>query len=251
MKIHKYHSCENTFIVVDYQENIKYDIISNNFCNKYNADGLVVFKNDPVQMIFYNRDGSKAGMCGNGIRVLMHYLYDRFGIYSYLDIKTDSGIYKCEIIEKTPFISSVSLGIGEYVDNVIKRIITIDGKDFEVTLFELGVKHAIILSNNLVEDEKYLKTLFDHSLFNQEFNVNLVKPLNNYIFEIITYEKGVGITKSCGTGAAASGYVLYSEYDMEENLIAVSPGGVLKVDIIDEIVLIGESTFIDSYEEIL
>ena len=223
--------------------------MSNSLCNKYNADGLVVFKNDPVQMLFYNKDGSKAKMCGNGIRVLMHYIYDRFNMYNYLDIKTDSGVYSCEIVDKDPFISSVSLGIGSYVDGTTRKIIDVNGNEFEVTLFELGVKHAVVLSKNLIEDEKNLKELYNCSYLSGEYNVNLVRPLNNNIFEIITYEKGVGITKSCGTGAASSGYILHSLYGLEDNLIAVSPGGVLKINIGDEIVLTGESSFIKMYED--
>ena len=108
MKLHKYHSCENYFLITDFIDNIEYDILSKRLCDKYSVDGMIFVKMDPVQMYFYNKDGSKAKMCGNGIRTLMHYLYNRYGIYTHLDIKTDSGIYSCEILNKEPFVSSVS-----------------------------------------------------------------------------------------------------------------------------------------------
>ena len=99
------------------------------------------------------------------------------------------------------------------------------------------------------EDEKYIVQLFNHPLINKNANINLVKSLNSNIFEMITYEKGVGFTKACGTGAASSAFVLHNEYQMNNELIAVCPGGILKVDILDEIILTGESQFIESYDE--
>lgn len=249
MKIYKYHSCENSFIVIEFQKNIEYDTFATRLCNKYDVDGMIVVKIDPVCMIFYNRDGSRAKMCGNGIRVVMNFFYDRFGIYKYLDIKTDSGVYTCEVINKEPFISSVSLGLGEYKNNIIKHKIKIEDKEFEVSLFELGVPHLVLLSKDFTEDEKYIVQLFNHPLINKNANINLVKSLNSNIFEMITYEKGVGFTKACGTGAASSAFVLHNEYQMNNELIAVCPGGILKVDILDEIILTGESQFIESYDE--
>ena len=121
LKIYKYHSCENYFLIMEYIDNIEYDIVSRRLCEEYDVDGLIVVKIDPVCMFFYNKDGSEAKMCGNGIRVLMHYLYDRYGIYTHLDVKTGSGLYTCEVLNKEPFISSVGLGIGEIKDNIINK----------------------------------------------------------------------------------------------------------------------------------
>ena len=249
MKIYKYHSCENCFLITEFVENTEYDIISKKICNKYDVDGIIVVKMDPVQLFFYNKDGSRAKMCGNGIRTIMHYLYHRYGIYTHLDIKTDAGMFSCEVINKDPFISSVSLGVGDFKNNIINQTILIKDKEFVVTLFELGVPHLIVLTNNSIEDEKYILDIFNHPLFNKEVNINLVKPLNNNMFEILTYERGVGFTKSCGTGAASSAYVLNSFYGFEDNIIAICPGGILKIDILNEIVLTGESVYVESYEE--
>ena len=249
MKIYKYHSCENSFIVLEFQKKIAYDKVSKFLCEKYDVDGMIVVKVDPVTMLFYNKDGSKAKMCGNGIRVVMHYFYDKFGIYKHLDIKTDGGIFTCEVINKDPFISAVSLGMGEYKDNIIKQSIMVKGKEFIITLFELGVLHLVALSNDFSEDEKYIVDLFNHPLLDEKYNINLVKPINSNVFEILTYEKGVGFTKACGTGAASSAYILNTEYGMNNDMIAICPGGLLKIDILDEIILTGESMFVSSYEE--
>lgn len=248
VKVYKYHSCENVFLIIDYVENVDFSLMSEKLCNDLNADGLLIFKNDPMQMIVFNKDGTEANMCGNGIRCLMNYIYDRFGIYNFAKIKTKSGNYNCEIVNKEPFVSSVSLGAGNYPNNIIKKDLIIKDKTFYVTLFELGVPHLIVPSSNFTEDEKYIKHLFEHNLFSEKVNINLVNPLSRSVFEMITYEKGVGFTKSCGTGAAASAYILHTEYEMDNNLVAVCPGGILKVDIEEEIILTGESSFIEEYE---
>lgn len=249
MIIDKYQSCENTFLITLFNAGVDYNLLSKDLCLKYESDGLLVFKNDPMEMLVFNKDGSEAAMCGNGIRCLVHFLYDKFGIYNYLEIKTKSKVYDCQIITKDPFVSSVRLGLGEYIENIFKRTIIIKEKEFIVTAFLLGVPHVMVLSTDFKEDTNYLNEIFEHELFNKEFNISLVNALSADVFEIITFERGVGLTKACGTAAAACGYILHTEYELNPNLIAISPGGILKIDIEDEIVLKGESNFIFRVEE--
>jgi diaminopimelate epimerase len=249
MRISKYEGCGNSFLIVKFENDINYKFVAQRFCLKYEADGLIVFKMDPVEMFIFNKDGTEAMMCGNGIRCLMHHLYDKFKIYKYLEIKTKSGIYECEVVNKEPFISSVRFEIGRYVDDIINRKLIIKDKEFIVTGFNLGNLHAMILSDDFKEDSKYLNQIYEDKLFNKEYNISLVKPLSSQVFEILTFERGVGITKSCGTAAASCGYMLQSLYNMNSNLLAVSAGGIMEVEVKDEIILKGETIFIDSYEE--
>ena len=248
MKVTKYHSCENVFLIVDYNQEVDYSMLSFNLCNSLEADGLIAFKNDPVEMLFYNKDGSQAKMCGNGIGCLMHYLYDRFYIYKYLKIKVGDKYYDCQIDNINPFITTISLGIGDYINNLIMKQIVIDDQQFTVTAFDLGVNHLVVITTDIERDLIYLERIFNHELFNKEFNVDLVKILDDSTFEILTYERGVGITKGCGSGAAASAFVLHSLYLMNKNLTALNQGGLLKIDIEDEIYLTGESKFVCEYE---
>lgn len=248
MKVSKYHSCENVFLIIDYVKEIDYEAVAYNLCTEFQADGLIVFKNDPIEMIFYNKDGSLANMCGNGIRCLMHYLYNKFQIYKYLKVKVNDKYYECEINSTDPFVSSVSLGIGQYVNDFVNKRVIVDDKEFLTSAFILGVPHLIVLTDDINSDFLYSEKIFNHKLFQSEFNVNLVKILTNDTFEILTYEKGVGFTKGCGTGAAASAYILHTEYLMDKNLTAINQGGILKVDIEEEIILTGQSKFVNEYE---
>ena len=186
-------------------------------------------------------------MCGNGIRAMTDYLYNRFRIYNFLKMNTASGMYECEIINKEPFISSVSFPFINL--DINKLIITIKDKEFEVSVIDVGVKHAIILSNDFIVDSKYLIDIYNHELFKGNVNINLVKPLNSCVFEMLTYERGVGFTKSCGTGAVASAYLLHHQNQMDSNLIVICSGGLLRVVIDGVITLSGETSFIEEYDE--
>lgn len=248
MDIYKYHSCENSFLILEGILDLDYSSISKKLCEEYITDGLLVLNKKPLEMLVFNKDGSEANMCGNGIRCLVNYLYDKNYITKNVSIKTKAGIFECEVIETNPFVSVVNLGNGVYQNEIIKKEIEIKGKKYTVTLFELGVLHAVVIAEDFTLDEMVLVDLFNHSLLRGKANVNLVKPLNTNIFEVITYEKGVGFTKACGTGVAASGYVLKDLYNLDENLIAICPGGILKVSINDNVYLTGESNFVDCYE---
>jgi diaminopimelate epimerase len=248
VKIHKYHSCENSFLIVDDFNDEDSFVLVKRLCKEYETDGLLVLKKDPLEMLVFNKDGSEAKMCGNGIRCLMHYIYDKFNAYKSTVIKTKAGIYNCEIISENPFISVVSLGNGDYKDNIIKKDIVVKDKIFNITLFELGVLHAVVLSDNFNLDGEYILDIFNHPLLSGKANIDFVKPLNSNVFEVLTYERGVGFTKACGTGVAASGYVLHSLFQMDKNLTAICPGGILKVDIDTQIHLTGESNYVETYE---
>ena len=246
MRISKYNSCDNIFLITIYKERLNYSLIAKDLCNKHEADGLLIFKNDPMELLIFNKDGSEAKMCGNGARVLIHYLYNRFRIYNYIKIKTKSGFYDCQITNKEPFISSVHFPFNDIKIN--KNKIRVHDKEFEVNLLDAGVLHAVIISEDFTADSKYIVDIFNHDLFKGNVNINLVKPLNSSVFEMLTYERGVGFTKSCGTGAIAASYFLHKECKLESHLIAICPGGILRVYIDENIVLTGESFFVEDFE---
>ena len=248
MKIHKYHSCENSFLIVEDLKDEDSFVLVKRLCQEYQVDGLLVFKNDPMEMLVFNRDGSEANMCGNGIRCLMNYIAYNYGNYQSANIKTKAGIYTCEVLNENPFISVVGFDVGNFIEDIIRKDVVIKDKTFNITLFELGVLHAIVMSDDFNLDERYILDIFNHPLLGGKTNINLVKRLNGNVFEIMTYERGVGFTRACGTGVAASGYVLYTLFNMESNLTAICPGGILKVDIDDKIYLIGESNYVGTYE---
>lgn len=243
MILYKYHSSNNTFLITNYCKDTEYNNLSKKLCELYSSDGLIVFKNDPMKMFLYNKDGSEAMMCGNGIATLVNYLYDLYGIYNYFEIETLSGNYECEIISKKPFKVKVSLGVGS--DYLIENI-KINEKEYKVILFTLGVKHAIHITSNFSIANNLAMEMFDY--YNGEYNVDIIESIDDKTFNILTLEKGVGFTKSCGTGSAASAYALYCEMNASSYLKAISLGGVTDVIIDDEIYIVNETHFLQRYE---
>ena len=78
MKIEKYHGLGNNFLIVKHEENRDYTDLSLKLCNdklSVGADGLIVYKLNPLEMNIFNKDGSEALMCGNGIRCFIHYCF--------------------------------------------------------------------------------------------------------------------------------------------------------------------------------
>ena len=76
MLIEKMHGCGNDFCVLSYEKGIDYSNLAIKLCNRktgIGSDGMIVVKTNPLEMLFYNSDGSRAPMCGNGIRCFSKY----------------------------------------------------------------------------------------------------------------------------------------------------------------------------------
>ena len=118
-------------------------------------------------------------------------------------------------------------------------------KEYDVSMFELGVLHTVIVVDDLEELDG--EEMFEN--FDKNSNINFVKIINKSTFEMITYEKGVGYTKACGTGAAASAYILNEFYNLDSDLTVLTKGGILQIEVSDNIYLYAESKFVGNVEE--
>ena len=79
MKIEKYHGIGNDFLITQDATLIDNHNLIKSLCNRYTglgADGLIIVKTNPLEMVFYNQDGTRGEMCGNGIRCFSLYCYN-------------------------------------------------------------------------------------------------------------------------------------------------------------------------------
>lgn len=250
MKVAKYQSCQNTFLICLYEKNTNYSEMAIKLCDeeKYNLDGLLVFKNDPIEVLIYNKDGSEANMCGNGLNCIAHYCYDKFRIYNYLKVLTKAGIYECELINIMPFYSSVNLGTSNISNSVKKETIIINDESIEIYLLEMGVLHAVVFVDDFHKVKSSLDEILSSPLIMNKYNIDFVHIDNENSIEVITYEKGVGWTNSCGTGSAASAYVAHKFFNKNKCMNVFTPGGKTRVEINENIKLISESSYVEDYE---
>lgn len=106
----KYHGCGNNFIIVRESDvdGMDYSQLALDMCNVntgIGADGFIVVREDPaLEMVFYNMDGSRAPMCGNGIRCFAAYCYDNdICKKEEYPVETLAGTMVVKIISTDPF----------------------------------------------------------------------------------------------------------------------------------------------------
>ncbi len=181
LKFKKYHSCGNDFVVVN--QTLSLDAIRH-CCNRrygVGADGILIIKNIPLTMEMYNQDGSRANMCGNGLRCFIHAAYEDKLITKKTVVKLNVGAIKVSIDNIEPFISSFFMP-------VIRK---------EENLFHVHeVRHYVVEGTY---DEFKALALYQQ----KQVNINFLSIINNHTILVETYERGVGKTNACSTGASA------------------------------------------------
>ena len=260
MNFSKYHGCGNDFIVINEHQLIKKDYreLAKTVCHRHigiGADGLIIVRENPLEMIYYNSDGSVATMCGNGIRCFTHYCYDH-GLINQREIEviTLAGIMQVKIVKIEPFICEVNFGKPNYStkalamhvkqDVFLNEHLIADNVPVKVSSVFIGTIHTVLFVNKLknVNVEKIGKAICNHPYFTKKTNVNIVELINEHQMRLITYERGVGITQACGSGAAACALIA-NRYHLSDSNVEIDVGlDKLIVRIEDEqAILIGKS----------
>lgn len=180
------------------------------------ADGVLYVtpstKGDAMMRIF-NADGSEALMCGNGLRCFGRYLMERQATHQ-VQVETLKAVYRVSCHED---FATELMGYRILLDNVVYYGPTAETEGFKTaTGTQLDFVHLTVSNPHIVayaDGESILdQTLIplgmrantDKAIFSEGMNVNLVQVLDPNAIYVRTYERGVGITKSCGTGMTAS-----------------------------------------------
>ena len=210
----KYHGCGNSFIIVDYEE-VKNEVLSNlayYVCNRdvgIGADGCIIVKKNPLEMLFYNQDGTMASMCGNGIRCFSKYVIDKQFVDSKVfDVITGAGVLSIncendlyEVNMGEPFFDKTLLHIDDAIDIEEFKLY-----GFDICSVFMGTIHSVLFvdSFNDIDIEKVGRMICNDKMFKEKTNVNFVEVSNRTNLNVITYERGVGVSKACGSGCCAS-----------------------------------------------
>lgn len=266
MKFWKLHGIGNDFIVIDGRfDNINcdnYDELAKKVCHRrfsVGADGLLVVKDSnlaDIEMVYYNSDGSRAAMCGNGLRCFVKFVYDN-NIVSKDEFNVDTldGIKKIKVCLEDNKIYSikVNMGKGSFLTKDIsinfdkeifvnEKIKVID-KEFTLSSMLMGVPHTITLVDELNLDEvyKYGKEIEKYNIFSKGTNVNFVKIEDENNISVHTWERGCGYTLACGTGMTASAVICNYLNKVGKSVNVKSQGGSVKIDIEDFVYMTGPS----------
>ena len=233
MKFSKYHGCGNSFVIMDEGEltahlrasadaDTVYSQLAVKTCDVntgVGADGMIIVRREPaLEMVFYNRDGSRAPMCGNGIRCFAHFCREE-GIRSESSypVKTLAGDMIVNVTETEPFrvrinmgrpvLSPAAINVDDSGDDFLGRKLRLrDGSDVDIDSLFMGTVHTVVFTDEL--DMTLIPQIggeiCEHPVFREKTNVNFVKAIDDETIEMRTYERGVGMTLACGTGACAS-----------------------------------------------
>ena len=233
----------NNFLVSEY-ENTKTDIeiISIVADSLFDIDGVIfVEKIDTltVKMHYYNSDGSTAELCVNGIRCVAKYALDNSIIDSNeVTVVAPIGNIKTNIKEN---IVSLEISIPSYEENKL----LIDG--LECIKSNIGNPHLLVEVENVdkFDLEKFVQKVYETNEFKNGVNVEIFNMLDKKIINARVYERGVGETDACGSGAICMFYYLYNTNQVNNNSLIFYPGGELEMSINEKYVtLSGEVTYL-------
>ena len=215
------------------------------------ADGLIYISQSNVadfKMRIFNADGSEAKMCGNGIRCVGKFVYDKgYTDKTELTVETLSGIktLKLTVVYGKVKTVTVDMGKAEVSDDLV---LTAADKKFTVTPVSVGNPHIVIFVSD-VENfpvEKYGRILEKHEKFPDGVNVEFAEVKDGYI-RMRVWERGSEITLACGTGASAtvSAAVKYGLVKEGEFITVRLDGGELKIKCSDDkVFMTGSAEFV-------
>ncbi len=221
------------------------------------SDGLIMINPSDkadFEMEMYNADGSRAEMCGNGIRCVAKYVYD-YGLTdkTYISVETLAGIKYLDLTVENGKVSLVKVDMGQPIlepekipvaakgSRVVDEPLLVDGKEYRMTCVSMGNPHAVIFVDEDVKNlplEKIGPSFENHICFPKRVNTEFVRVIDRHTAEMRVWERGSGETLACGTGTCAVavacvlngltedaitvhllGGNLYIEWDREKNTV--------------------------------
>ncbi len=259
MRFWKLQGIGNDFIAIDGRyDNInsdEYGSLAKKVCHRrfsVGADGLLVVKNSnlaDIEMVYYNSDGSRASMCGNGLRCFVKFVYDNNIVNKdEFEVYTLDGIKKIKINLSNNEIDTITVNMGRgsfkskdipvnsNKDKFINEEINVLDQKFIISSMLMGVPHVVVFVDDINMDEihKYGPIIEKHQVFPKKTNVNFVKIIDEKNILVRTWERGCGYTLGCGTGITAS--VIISNYlnKVENHVNVTSEGGSIIIDLIND-----------------
>jgi len=228
IKFWKMHGLGNDYILIDNRDG-KLDgkdlgEVAKNLCRRrfsVGADGLLLLYDSSVadvKMRIFNADGSEAEMCGNGIRCLAKYCFENnVTDKTELRIETLAGIKTVWLNVEDGTVRSVTVDMGSPIlerrmipmageGKCIDEELEVEGEKFKITCLSVGNPHCVIFMDNVdaFPVEKIGPKIENHPAFPNRTNVEFAQLIRNNEMKIRVWERGVGETLACGTGACAA-----------------------------------------------
>ena len=212
------------------------------------SDGLILICDSKVadfKMRMFNYDGSEAEMCGNGIRCVGKFVYDK-GLTNKesITVETLAGIKTLKFNIENSKVKTVQVDMGEPILNpqkipviseekIVKNLkIKAYDKEFKFTCVSMGNPHAVTIIDNIdnFEIEKYGPILEHDEHFPKRANIEFIELIDKNKIKMRVWERGSGITQACGTGACATAVAAFINELTGRKSDIIMDGGTVTIE---------------------
>jgi diaminopimelate epimerase len=263
MKFSKLQATGNDFILIDGRTmEGEWSKLARATCDRHlgiGADGLILVQESntaDLKMRIFNSDGSEAEVSGNGLRCFARYAIDKAFIpdmssridqgYCSLTIDTLSGVRRVKAYMSGDEVNhiEVNMGLPQFrpeqipveievdIIPVMNYPLTINGKELTLALLSMGNPHAVSFLSQPVADFHLIETgsiIERHPIFPQRTNFEVARVLSRGMIEARIWERGVGETLACGSGACAIAVAAQLLDYVEKEVDIILKGGTLTV----------------------
>ncbi|MEA0566181.1 diaminopimelate epimerase [Lysinibacillus irui] len=226
----KMHGIGNSYIYLDL---FRYDYNDNIFCELakkianvhtgIGSDGLIIIQPSKIAdcgMRIFNKDGTEGSNCGNGLRCVAKYIFERHIVrQKFFTIETKAGIMYVEVVVQDNTVIDVIVDMGKPLlyrkdipmlgtpnKLVINELFTVPPHNLFLTALFLGNPNAVFFIDDI--EKAPLRTLggiIENDVrFPNRVNVEFVQVIHSKALQFRVWERGSGVTEACGTGACAA-----------------------------------------------
>lgn len=248
---HKLQGAGNDFVALDQIEfplpdSFDFARAAQTLCERHRGiggDGLLALsrsENADFKMRMWNPDGTED-MCGNGLRCIAALIWrQKYVRRNQFSVETLAGIRRVQVVSEEIF--TINMGRPLFAPEKIPTQIAtpqnfelaLENRIFSATSLSTGSTHTVIWCDELPETSEFQKfspKIELHSAFPERTSVMWTRRVAPHRFKIRIWERGVGETLACGTGACAVGVAAANRFGEIEGKIEIeSAGGILQVE---------------------
>lgn len=261
MKFTKMHGCGNDYVYVNgFEEKIpqeqKPEIVKRLSDRHFGIGGDGVIFINPAEtaefeMEMYNADGTRAQMCGNGVRCVGKFVYDKgltdsehitvvsAGAIKYLDLTVEGkengkrgSVTQVRVNMGSPILEPSKIPVLSDAEMVVNEPIYVEDKEYRMTCVSMGNPHAIVFAEGVADMklEEIGPSFENHVRFPERVNTEFVEIIDRENVFMRVWERGTGETLACGTGCCATAVACVLN-GLTENAITVNVlGGKIKIE---------------------
>ncbi len=250
----KAEACGNDFVLVAESEappgDSEISALARAICSRHRgvgADGLILYRTDPLTMTLVNQDGSAAEISGNGLRCLAsQFVRAGQAPQATFQVQTGAGVLTMELLGQTghryrfranggrPRLGSqnVPFVLDPPSESVVGAPLEVDGTELAVTTLSMGNPHCVVFTEALDREEllRYGPLVEKHPRFPEGTNFEIVQIVDRRTVKMRVWERGAGETEASGTGSAASAVASILNDRADDKVSVHCPGGVLEVE---------------------